>query len=310
MRGVDAAWLAVDWGSSRLRVWAIAPDGVVVGEAHTAEGAADLEPGGFEPCLLAAAADFLDDTRVTRALICGMAGARSRWREAPYIMTPCSPLDVARRVVAAPTRDARLSAYILPGVAQRQPCDVMRGEETQLAGLLARRPDFCGVACLPGTHTKWARIADGKITAFTTLMSGEMFYLCAQVSVLRSAISSAPGEWDESAFVEALRTTFTHPEKIAAALFSIRAESVLRDLPSPVARARLSGYWLGLEIAATRAYWHDAGTVAIIGEPMLCRQYQRALAEQKVVGEILAAQEMTLAGLLNISRATGAGWLQ
>ena len=295
-----AEWLAVDWGTSRLRVWGIDSAGAVAGKSGTAGGATDLERDMFEPSLLSAAAEFLPDGKKIPALICGMAGARNRWQETPYLSAPCSPLDAARNLTEAPSRAEKLFARILPGISQESPCDVMRGEETQIAGLLSVRPDFCGVACLPGTHTKWARIENGKIKRFTTLMSGEMYYLFAKVSVLRRSVAS--GSWDEDVFLEAAETTLAHPEKTAAVLFSIRAESLLRGLSKSAARARLSGYWMGLELAATREYW-AGGHAAVVGENVLRRQYEIALAARGVKTEMFAAEEMSLAGLLAMRAA-------
>lgn len=302
MRSANRAeWLAADWGTSRLRVWGIDSAGKVVGQNSTADGATNLTQEMFAPSLLHAAADFLDCKRQTPALVCGMAGARNRWQETPYLSAPCSPSDAASRSVKAPA-GKELRARILPGVSQQSPCDVMRGEETQIAGLLSVRPDFCGVVCLPGTHTKWARIADGKIVQFTTLMSGEMYHLFAKISILRRAVES--DEWDEYEFLTAAAATFVRPESTAAMLFSIRAESVLRGLSKAAARARLCGYWMGLELAATKPYW-ESGAAAIVGEDILQRQYQTALAAQNVRTEVFAAADMSLAGLLRMREAMG-----
>ena len=285
----------MDWGTSRLRVWNIDSTGTVVGENNTADGATSLTPDMFETSLIKAAEEFLTEGRKMPALICGMAGARNRWVETPYMSAPCSPLAGAHSLTEAPAR--QLSARIVPGISQHSPCDVMRGEETQIAGLLSARPDFCGVVCLPGTHTKWVRVNNGKIQSFTTLMSGEMYYLFAKVSVLRRSVES--DSWDESEFLNAVETTLVAPQKTASVLFSIRAESLLQNLPKSAARARLSGYWMGLELAATREYWID-GSAVLIGENILCRQYQLALAARNVQTESFTAADMSLAGLLQI----------
>ncbi len=298
---VCAEWLAVDWGTSRLRVWGINAAGEVIAEKSTENGATNLEKDMFEPILLDVAADFLKNDKKTPALICGMAGARNRWQETAYLSVPCSPFEAAHCLTKAPVQNKNLDVHILPGISQESPCDVMRGEETQIAGLLSTYPDFAGVVCLPGTHTKWVRICGGKITEFTTLMSGEMYYLFAKVSVLRRSVES--DEWDEDAFLEAMEITLARPEKTAAVLFSIRAESLLRGLSKSAARARLSGYWMGLELAATREYWAEE-RVVIIGENILCRQYQIALSAHNVKTEAFTATNMTLAGLLQMHQAT------
>jgi 2-dehydro-3-deoxygalactonokinase len=141
---VAVAWIAVDWGSSNLRAWAMDARGQVLAEAGSADGAAGLTPDGFEPALLALAAPWLAPDRPTDVIVCGMAGARGAWAEAAYARVPCPPTPAA--TVAAPTADPRLAVRILPGLAQDDPPDVMRGEETQIAGLVATEPGFDGVA--------------------------------------------------------------------------------------------------------------------------------------------------------------------
>ena len=129
----------------------------------------------------------------------------------------------------------------------------MRGEETQIAGLLAVDAAFDGIACLPGTHSKWVHIGAGKIRSFQTFLTGELFALLAGGSVLRHAMTDEG--WDGSAFLEAVDETAAAPESIAAKLFSIRAESLLHALPGATARARLSGYLIGLELVAAKPCW-------------------------------------------------------
>ncbi|MEM7190931.1 MAG: 2-dehydro-3-deoxygalactonokinase, partial [Pseudomonadota bacterium] len=158
-------WIAVDWGTSSLRAWAMGPDGAVA-EAASADGMARLEPAEFEPALLALVGDWLGDT-ATPIVACGMVGAKQGWCEAPYAAVPCRPLDAAA-CVRVPAIDRRIDMRIIPGLSQDHPADVMRGEETQISGFLAAEPDFAGTICLPGTHTKWASVADGIVSQFQT----------------------------------------------------------------------------------------------------------------------------------------------
>ena len=146
-----------------------------------------LTADGFEPAFIDLVGDWIGDD--TTVIACGMVGARQGWAEAAYRPCPCPPpgLAEATRVTA---RDARLDVFVLPGVRQDTPPDVMRGEETQIAGFLAGRPDFDGVLCLPGTHAKWVRISAGEIVSFQTFMTGEMYQLLASQSVLTRSLGS------------------------------------------------------------------------------------------------------------------------
>jgi 2-dehydro-3-deoxygalactonokinase len=102
--------------------------------------------------------------------------------------------------------------------------DVMRGEETQIAGALALRPDLAAGArlVLPGTHSKWARVADGRIETFVTFMTGELFALLRDDSILGRAAEPAAGAGGEAAFQRGVNAARA-PEGVAPLLFSTRA---------------------------------------------------------------------------------------
>ncbi|HVL21943.1 MAG TPA: 2-dehydro-3-deoxygalactonokinase, partial [Amaricoccus sp.] len=244
-------WIAVDWGSSNLRAWAMTDAGDALAEAVAATGASGLDPEGFEPALLAVVGDWLGEAARTDVVVCGMAGARGAWIEAPYAAVPCAPGPAA--FARAPTLDPRLAVRILPGLRQDAPADVMRGEETQIAGLLAGEPRFEGVACLPGTHTKWCHLSVGEVVSFASYMTGEIFALMATQSVLRRTVAAAG--WSEADFLEAVEDGLARPERVAGRLFGLRAEALLHGLEPERARARLSGMLIGAELAGARPYW-------------------------------------------------------
>jgi len=284
-----ADWIAVDWGTSNLRAWAMA-GGRPVAEAQADHGMGVLQPHQFEPALLDLLTPWLDTGLIT-VVACGMVGARQGWTEAPYTPVPCAPLS--GRLKAPPATDPRLDVRIIPGLSQVRPPDVMRGEETQIAGYLASDPGFDGVLCLPGTHTKWAQISAGEVVSFRTFMTGEIFALLAGQSVLRHFVGEG---WDEAAFTEAASDALSRPEALAARLFSLRAESLIADLSPAAARARLSGLLIGAELAAARPYWLGQ-RVALIGAPGLSETYGAALAAQGLLAETADATRATLAGL-------------
>ena len=285
-------WLAVDWGTSHLRVWAMSHTGTVQERRSNNAGMATLDHDGYEPALLDLAGDLLG-TGITPVLICGMAGSRQGWAEAKYVTVPCSPPGIDRATHVA-TDDPRLSVQILPGIKQTSPADVMRGEETQVAGFLALNPKFDGVICLPGTHTKWAHISAGEIVSFRTFMTGELFALLSQQSVLRHNVTGQG--WDAGVFADAVSNGMSNPAELAARLFSIRAEGLLNDLHADQARARLSGFLIGSELAAARPYWLGQH-VALIGDDALCKAYGDALGAQGLPVERTDADRMTLEGL-------------
>ena len=167
---ITADWIAVDWGTSTLRAWAMSHDGQDVATASSAEGMGQLTSAEFEPALLRLVETWLEPAKPTPVIACGMVGAKQGWTEATYSDTPCQPQS---RFTAAPTRDPRLNMHIISGVSQSDPADVMRGEETQIAGFQRLNPKWDGVICLPGTHTKWVQMSAGEIVSFQTFMTGE-----------------------------------------------------------------------------------------------------------------------------------------
>lgn len=283
-------WIAVDWGTSRLRAYRM--EGArVLEEAASEDGMGRLAPNAFEPALLALIEGWVQD--VTRVVVCGMAGARAGWHEAPYVAVPARPADL--RPVPVPTHDARLRVTIAPGLKQVAPrADVMRGEETQIAGFLSLNQGFDGVVCLPGTHAKWAQISADEVVSFQTFMTGEMFALLGSASVLKASV--APSGWDDAAFLEALARTLSRPETLASDLFTLRADDLLHGSAPETARARLAGLLIGAEIAAAKPYWLGQ-QVALIGENALCGHYASALGAQGVPTSTHAADAMTIAGL-------------
>lgn len=297
--GPAAEWIAADWGSSRLRVWAMTDEDEEIGRAESDAGAAGLERDAFEPALLALIEPWLGPglrSGRTLVLASGMIGARGGWAEAPYLACPCEPFDGAA-AATADALDERLSIRILPGVSQAKPADVMRGEETQIAGFLAAEPTFDGVVLLPGTHAKWAHVSAGEIVSFRTFMTGEIFALMAARSVLRHSVAQTDqGDMDEAAFAEAVSDALSKPESMAARLFSIRAESLL-EAPAPgAARARLSGFLIGMELAAARPYWLGRDVV-IIGAAGLAGRYDAALRAQGLAPRRASAEDTALGGL-------------
>ncbi|EBA13176.1 2-dehydro-3-deoxygalactonokinase [Roseobacter sp. CCS2] len=287
---VTADWIAVDWGTSNMRAWAMSASGTVLAEATSDQGMGKLTKDGFEPALLSAVGDWINGP--TTVIACGMVGSRQGWIEAPYVATPCGTLPDG--LVEAPTLHTDLTVYVIPGIKQTNPADVMRGEETQISGFLARNPGWDGVICLPGTHTKWVHISADEVVSFQTFMTGELFATIANETVLRHSI--AADGWDDAAFSAGLDMGISRPERLAARLFSLRANGLLNDMPGNAARAQLSGLLIGTELAAAKPYWLGQ-QIAVIGDSGLSKLYITALATQAAPAMQVNAQAITLAGL-------------
>ncbi len=287
-------WAGVDWGTSNLRVWIMGEDDAPLHTLASSAGMGTLQPDQFEPTLTALLEPWLEDARSLPVICCGMVGARQGWSDAGYLTIP---VDGQRRgnAHAVSSHDERISVSILPGVKQLKPADVMRGEETQMAGLLHRDPEFDGTVCLPGTHTKWVRLESGCISGFQTCMSGEMFALLSTQSVLRHSLQDAP--WSDEAFTEGVADIIAAPESLSSQLFALRAENLVNGVPGHELKSRLSGLLLGAELAATRRYWQDKH-VTIVGDDRLAGLYAQALSQVEARVATDNGDSLTLAGLI------------
>lgn len=287
-----AEWIAVDWGTSNLRVWVFDDTGEPIQFLSSDKGMGALQPDQFEQALLDLIDPFLG-TRPTPVICCGMVGAKQGWSEAAYAQSPCAAPDAsnALRVMA---KDPRIMVRILPGVSQNAPADVMRGEETQIAGYLSSDPQFYGTLCLPGTHTKWAQISAQEIVSFRTFMTGELFALLSKNSVLRHGMQT--DDWSDDDFIDAVNDAIGAPQQLASRLFGLRAEGLLNGLSAQAARSRLSGYLIGLELSGSKHYWLGQDLV-LIGDSTLNGLYSRALEGQGANCRLVSGNDMTLAGL-------------
>ena len=273
MKELKAKWIAADWGTTHMRAWAINEQGKVLAYSESNEGMKDLQQNEFEPVLLRLIESWLDSEKVTPVMACGMVGARQGWVETPYLKAPCVPIDKNQLTVAT-TKDTRIQVTLVPGVMQHNPADIMRGEETQIAGFIKENPGFDGIVCLPGTHTKWVNVKAGQIEKFKTFMTGELFGVISNETLIKHSLSTKG--WDQDSFKKGVLQGFKSPGTIASDLFSLRAESIVNELDFDAAKSTLSGLLLGLELNGVQDYWKDRD-VTIIGSELLSNNYQQGL---------------------------------
>lgn len=294
-------FIAADWGTSRLRLWPMRRDGSVLGERRADDG---LEAGrrrGFSLVLdehLAALGVPVD----TPVVVCGMAGSRQGWKEAAYVEVP-APLDRILADSVAP-EDGKRTVRILPGMAQRGVApDVMRGEETQLLGLVLKTGLSDALVAMPGTHSKWVTLSDGAVGGFTTVMTGEIFQLLGEHSILRHSIGEAAGTVEASApaFLDGLRAALDDPASVLQRLFGIRAASLLEGLMPPEAAARLSGLLIGAEIGVAARASAAHGTV-LVASGRMERLYRSGMEMAGLRPQTVDADEVVRMGLLAAAR--------
>ncbi len=287
------AFVAVDWGTSSFRSWLMTAGGEAIAESRGSEGMLHCVASGFAPVLRHHLARLGAPDGIP-VLICGMAGARQGWREPPYLKTP-TRLDALHE--GAIRIDASGDTRILPGIAQARADrpDVMRGEETQLLGVT--EPDFAGLICIPGTHSKWIRIEQGHVVEFSTYMTGELFSVISQHSILAHAVETdGPSAVDNEPFREGLAAALAAPSGLTASLFRLRAAQLLGFEQRADGTARLSGLLIGSEIADV-LHRHGARPLRLIGAGQLGRLYEAALKAQGFDVTAVDAEEASRLGL-------------
>ena len=296
-KGAAADIILADWGTSSLRLWAVDREAKVLDERRSSQGMGTMSRDGYAPELQRhlSAMGVAPDTPV---LICGMAGAAQGWQEAAYLDLPADFALLANNItiIRGETRDIR----IVPGIAQRDrdDPDVMRGEETILHGLIHRGLRD-GIVCLPGTHAKWARIENGVLVRFRTMMTGEMFALLGHHSILRHSFTS--NGFSAGDFIDGVREAYATPARTLTSLFGLRAGPLLFGRDSPHAASRLSGLMIGAEIASCLDKADHGLHLAATGE--MARRYCEALDALAISFDMVDAEHAVRTGLFEL--ATG-----
>lgn len=294
--------LAVDWGSSGFRAYRLAGDGRILERRQAASGIASLTPTDYPAVLRSQVGDWLAADPDDAVLLSGMVGSRQGWREAPYVQCPAGLANLAGSLCPVDLGDGR-TAWIVPGLACRNDDgvpDVMRGEEMQIFGLdLAGRPGGEATICLPGTHSKHARLHDGRITGFTTAMTGEVFALLKSHGLIAAMLAPDAGPDLDTAAFEAGLTQSGRPGGLLQHMFSVRVRRLFNELSAEAATHYLSGILIGHELRATA--W--AGRAVIVGTGVLTMRYRKAFAFLGMNADV-APEDAAATGLYRLGQLT------
>ncbi|MBI3526423.1 MAG: 2-dehydro-3-deoxygalactonokinase [Betaproteobacteria bacterium] len=263
--------LAIDWGTTSFRAYRLDPAGRIVNTRSAPAGILSVEGGNFAAALEQQAGDWIADGE-TQVVMSGMIGSRQGWIEVPYAACPAGLDEIAAgmRKVAWD----RGEAWIAPGLTCRDDAgvpDVIRGEETQILGILAQFGAGRHTICLPGTHSKWVEVENGKIVHFSTHMTGEAFAVFKAHSILGRMMKD--GVTDRNAFTDGVRRSADDGGMLHH-LFGVRSRGLLGELQETASASYLSGLLIGHEI-------HAAGIsgqpVHLLCTPQLADVYRQAL---------------------------------
>jgi len=299
------ALIALDWGTSVARAYRVDPHGDVIDARSAPLGIAQLADTSFPAAFAQLLGAWSDDP--APRLACGMVGSRDGWREVPYLRCPVSLEMLATKLTEIPS--ARLK--IVPGVATRDAAglpDVMRGEETQVAGAIDIEEERT-LAVTPGTHSKWIRIERGRIVDFLTFMTGELYALLIAHSILaRFARDSLPAsETPGSAFLRGVDRGLG-AGVLVHDMFGARTLVLHGELAGEQAADWLSGLLIGREVRNARTWAHrhgdDAAKIRLIGNETLVARYAAACARAEI-GVERARPDAAARGLWQIALAAG-----
>jgi 2-dehydro-3-deoxygalactonokinase len=307
----QARLIALDWGTSSLRACLLGESGAMIEARQQPWGILHLPEGGFAAALQGVAGDWLGARPGLPVIASGMVGSAQGWREAPYAACPADATALAGQLIGFEALPG-VQLHIVPGVrsAGERP-DVMRGEETQIVGVLAQQPALARRSSLvmPGTHCKWVRVEGGRIVAFHTFMTGELFALLRDHSILgRPAREGGGGTVrSDDAFERGVLAILRQGAAGATALlFSTRTLVLGGQLQAADSLEYLSGLLVGEELRCALPATADLvdAPLVLVGDAALCERYQRALAlfeRPALVAEAGAAP----AGLWQIAMQAG-----
>ena len=290
--------LAVDWGTSRVRAHLVA-DGTALESRDAAEGVSRLRPGEHPGVFERLCGEWLAAEPGLPIILVGMVGSREGWFPAPYVRCPAGPAEIAAGLTTVDLGAGR-RGFVTPGVsaAAHAAPDVMRGEETHLLG--ADVAD--GLVCLPGTHCKWARMEGGRIAGFATFLTGELYGLLREHSMVgRPAAEPA----DPAGFAEGLAAAEGAEDSggLLRILFGARAATLTGRLAPTALGPYLSGLLTGFEIAGALRLFGRPDAVTIVADPPRAELYADALGRLGIATASRGQEETLLAGVTTVLAA-------
>jgi 2-dehydro-3-deoxygalactonokinase len=285
--------IAIDWGTSSLRGARLDMTGRVMEARECPRGILTVPPGQFEAVFHEHFGDWMQEPGAL-CLISGMAGSRQGWQEAPYCPCPAGFSELGRHLLWLQSgRIALVPGLSCLGENALHTPDVMRGEEVQIFGALQLAQRDSATLVLPGTHSKWVEVKRGHVTRFNTFMTGEIYALLSQHSILSKTLD-LNGNFDEAAFLQGVDHSQS-PGSVLNTLFAVRTLGLFDRLPATSLPSCLSGLLIGEELRSQNLpSKHDP--VILIGSETLTLRYTLALQHLGIACQSQGA-EATWAGL-------------
>ena len=304
----EALFIAGDWGTTHLRLYLCqhnSSQALNIVATQMGPGVSQVQ-GDFEQIFFDLAGQWFEDHGPMPVILSGMVGSNIGWHAAPYIDCPAS----AEQIVAGRTGfQARgIDFSIISGLRTTNPLgtpDLMRGEELQLLGWMgaaagpANKSTSAELIVLPGTHNKWALVRGGKIETFVTALTGELYSLLQNHSVLIANGESA--DFSDDIFLQGVKVATTlESGQLLQALFATRSRQILGELSESYASSYLSGLLIASDVVGSVALMEKQmgriSSVELIGESALSRCYQLALESVDIKAELRDATQISISG--------------
>jgi 2-dehydro-3-deoxygalactonokinase len=264
-------FIALDWGTTSFRAYLVGADGAVKDQFADSEGILAVKDGAFEAVLESHIGTWDKSLPVVAA---GMITSRQGWIELPYAECPVGPAELAKHIHVHQAKSGR-KIHFLTGLHLKGGSlghDVMRSEETQVFGSLDSGASHF---VTPGTHSKWIDVVDGKIVKFATYITGEMFALLRNHSILGRLMTSDAD--DEAVFIRGVDKAFADPAGFLHSLFSVRSLGLFNDVASDKLASYLSGIVIGTEVAHATLSNDRLAKYLILASPGIGGRYVRAM---------------------------------
>lgn len=295
------AFIGIDWGTSNARFLLIDNEGFVV-ERRGGAGIGQINgTEAIEQVCFDKIGDWLEQFPNVPVLMAGMVGSNIGWHTTDYVATPANIDGLRDKLHKFQARQTPF--FIVPGLSTTRNDhlpDVMRGEEIQIFGAISNEE---ALVCLPGTHSKWAKVSENSVTGFHTALTGELLDLVGRHSILLNPKRPVAAVADDE-FIKGVKIARHDIAGLESLLFTVRSRQISSDLHAEDADNYVAGLAIGSEIKSAMALYGADGSygsqVKLIGSPELASLYEAALKVFNVKSQTIDGKDASVNGLCRL----------
>lgn len=293
IENLNSSYLIIDWGTTNFRAFAMNDNDQVLSKKELGMGLLQVQDGNFAKALENVLSQWLEAYKSLPIYMAGMVGSQAGWVNVDYVATPANENKLTGNIHRFELPWGA-NAIIIPGVSHELESgafDVMRGEEVQLFGLAKLTKNNSLDAVLPGTHSKHATFIDSEMTAFASFMTGELFSVITEHTILGKGL---PEQVDnQAAFLRGVTESKT--SKLTSVLFAARTHRLFNNMADTDVHDYLSGLLIGNELnSLTNRH------VYLVGGKTLCARYELACKELAISSTYMNGDECFLAGMADL----------